>query len=202
MHDTVAFGENGEQPGTRGLLYGIDALLQPEWIKVYDLPRNNGLAVFRRPEIVPNWHSVVLPWSNPLKRAESMLTLTDAPWIAAKASDPHHPQGKEETHAVNQGGCVVSDCHTGGAAGRAGGGQHDRVSVLNARMWNYHRSWWRLSSRLLAASSASGHPDNTGALIALISSLVVNFPGGIDGNVQHPHAGEAQDCNEGHAGQH
>ena len=48
MHDTVAFGENGEQPGTRGLLYGIDALLQPEWIKVYDSPRNNGLAVFRR----------------------------------------------------------------------------------------------------------------------------------------------------------
>lgn len=48
MHDTVTFGENGESPGTRGILYGIDLLMTKEWMKVYDSPRNNGLAVFRR----------------------------------------------------------------------------------------------------------------------------------------------------------
>lgn len=48
MHDTVAFGENGEVPGTRGILYGIDVLLTAEWVKVYDSPRNNGMAVFQR----------------------------------------------------------------------------------------------------------------------------------------------------------
>lgn len=48
LHDTVAFGENGEKPGTRGILYGIGALLTPAWLKVYDSPRNNGLAAFKR----------------------------------------------------------------------------------------------------------------------------------------------------------
>lgn len=48
LHDTVTFGENGETPGTRGILYGIGALLNPGWLKVYDSPRNNGMAVFKR----------------------------------------------------------------------------------------------------------------------------------------------------------
>lgn len=48
MHDTVSFGEIGEIPGTRGILYGIDALNTPEWLKVYDSPRNHGMAVYRR----------------------------------------------------------------------------------------------------------------------------------------------------------
>lgn len=48
MHDTVSFGENGETKGSRGILYGIEALLCPAWVKVYDSPRNNGMAVFER----------------------------------------------------------------------------------------------------------------------------------------------------------
>jgi hypothetical protein len=53
MHDTVSFGENGELPGTRGILYGLGALLKPEWLKVYDSPRNHGFAVFQRRPSAP-----------------------------------------------------------------------------------------------------------------------------------------------------
>lgn len=48
LHDTVTFGENGEKPGSRGILYGIDVLLSPPWALIYDSPRNNGLSVFER----------------------------------------------------------------------------------------------------------------------------------------------------------
>lgn len=48
LHDTVTFGENGDVPNTRGVLYGITELHQKGWRMIYNSPRNNGLLVFER----------------------------------------------------------------------------------------------------------------------------------------------------------
>jgi hypothetical protein len=48
LHDTVTFGEVGEIPGTRGLIYGMGLLRGRDWQMVYDSPRNNGFTVFER----------------------------------------------------------------------------------------------------------------------------------------------------------
>lgn len=48
LHDTVTFGEEGENKSGFGILFGIEDLLTDDWQLKYDSPRNNGLAVFER----------------------------------------------------------------------------------------------------------------------------------------------------------
>lgn len=52
FHDTVTYGEVGEKGGP-GLLYGMQLVTNsPDWVLLYDSPRNNGMAVFIRRELL------------------------------------------------------------------------------------------------------------------------------------------------------
>jgi cephalosporin hydroxylase len=50
FHDTVTFGENGQDPGTRGVLPAINEFLSdnPNWTKYKSFDNNNGLLVIQR----------------------------------------------------------------------------------------------------------------------------------------------------------